>query len=338
MQPQRVAFAAPVRPQQKGYMYVWVSNESENTRVWFDDLKITHRSARVTQATDYYAWGGMMREQATNTLEDYRYGYQGQFAEKNKETGWNHFEMREYDPLIGRWTAVDPEKQYSSPYLGMGNNPIKGIDKKGTRVWFIYSELTLKLGFGPTVGAGAFFQKGTAFDNFGRVHYEISGSFGYSKEFFSTQGYNPETSKNWSLGGDIGAEFGFGVDWSSKGFAESISKWNFKVYSALPVDLSFGDSWFGVDIGASFGAAISSLDVKSVSFLAYTADEIVRATNGDFSSFDSFSLRPTNDGYVLDFVVFGKEQDFNFNSTIEVLKVGEGQYETAGYRSNRTKK
>lgn len=40
-----------------------------------------------------------------------------------------------YDPVIGRWMAVDPSRQFWSGYLGMGNNPINGIDPDG-RDWF----------------------------------------------------------------------------------------------------------------------------------------------------------------------------------------------------------
>src|SRR5690606_20047985 len=43
----------------------------------------------------------------------------------------NHFELREYDPVIGRWIATDPYGQYWSPYIGMGNNPVDGIDADG---------------------------------------------------------------------------------------------------------------------------------------------------------------------------------------------------------------
>ena len=39
-----------------------------------------------------------------------------------------------YDPVIGRWTTIDPERQYASPYLGMGNNPISGVDPDGRRI------------------------------------------------------------------------------------------------------------------------------------------------------------------------------------------------------------
>lgn len=36
-----------------------------------------------------------------------------------------------YDAKIGRWLSVDPRNQYWSPYVGMGNNPIKTIDPTG---------------------------------------------------------------------------------------------------------------------------------------------------------------------------------------------------------------
>jgi RHS repeat-associated protein len=115
-------------------VYVWVSNESENTKVWFDDLKVTHRSSRVTQATDYYAWGNVMRENKSPEDVRYRYGYQGQFAEKDEETGWNHFELREYDAVIGRWLIRDPLREFWSPYLAMGNNPISMTDPRGGQI------------------------------------------------------------------------------------------------------------------------------------------------------------------------------------------------------------
>jgi RHS repeat-associated protein len=72
--------------------------------VWFDDLTITHhQNGVVTQATDYGVWGDVLREQKANSLEQYRYGYQGQFAEKDEETGWSSFELRMFDAIIGRW-------------------------------------------------------------------------------------------------------------------------------------------------------------------------------------------------------------------------------------------
>ncbi|WP_262511704.1 RHS repeat domain-containing protein [Echinicola strongylocentroti] len=47
------------------------------------------------------------------------------------KTGWYDFHARQYDPALGRWFAVDPQNQFISPYLVMGNNPIVGIDPDG---------------------------------------------------------------------------------------------------------------------------------------------------------------------------------------------------------------
>ena len=41
------------------------------------------------------------------------------------------FPLRPYDPATGRWVTVDPYDQFDSPYVGMGNDPISGIDPDG---------------------------------------------------------------------------------------------------------------------------------------------------------------------------------------------------------------
>lgn len=64
-----------------------------------------------------------------NIEGEYRYAYQGQ--EKDPETGMEAFELRLWDARIGRWLTTDPAGQFHSSYLGMGNNPINGIDPVG---------------------------------------------------------------------------------------------------------------------------------------------------------------------------------------------------------------
>lgn len=64
-----------------------------------------------------------------NQQGDYRYAYQGQ--EKDTETGKEAFELRLWDARIGRWLTTDPYRQFDSPYLGMGNNPINFVDPDG---------------------------------------------------------------------------------------------------------------------------------------------------------------------------------------------------------------
>lgn len=64
-----------------------------------------------------------------NVQGDYRYKFQGQ--EKDTETGKEAFELRSCDGKIGSWLTTDPARQYTSPYLGMGNNPITRTDPDG---------------------------------------------------------------------------------------------------------------------------------------------------------------------------------------------------------------
>ena len=42
---------------------------------------------------------------------------------------------RFFDPALGRWHAIDPQDQFDSPYTGLGNNPINGIDPDGEYFW-----------------------------------------------------------------------------------------------------------------------------------------------------------------------------------------------------------
>jgi RHS repeat-associated protein len=105
-----------------------------------DGSAVTDNITTLTAATDYYPFGMEMPGRKYQSSDSYKFGYQGQYAEKDAETGYNHFEARDYDSRLGRWLATDPAGQYWSPYLGMGNNPVSGIDPDGretdTRIIF----------------------------------------------------------------------------------------------------------------------------------------------------------------------------------------------------------
>ena len=55
-----------------------------------------------------------------NLVGDYRYGYQGEFAEKDEETGLNAFQLRMYDSRINRWISPDPLRTVSLAIYGNG--------------------------------------------------------------------------------------------------------------------------------------------------------------------------------------------------------------------------
>jgi len=75
--------------------------------------------------------------------EPYRFGYQGQYAEEETETGWNSFDLRMYDARFGRWLSTDFYSQFASPYLGMGNNPVNSIDSDGGYIYILGGNKTL---------------------------------------------------------------------------------------------------------------------------------------------------------------------------------------------------
>lgn len=65
---------------------------------------------------------------------DYRYGYQGEYSEKEELGGTHSFELRMYDSRIGRWQTPDPAREFHSPYLAMGNIPHMAVDAKGDTI------------------------------------------------------------------------------------------------------------------------------------------------------------------------------------------------------------
>ena len=94
-------------------------------------MTFTNKGFVVAEETDYYPFGEILSKTRDPNAPFYRYGYQGEYSEEDEETGWNQFELRLYDGVVGRWLSVDPMGQYWSPFVGMGNNPVNGVDPDG---------------------------------------------------------------------------------------------------------------------------------------------------------------------------------------------------------------
>ncbi|MBI2271341.1 MAG: hypothetical protein HYU69_13440 [Bacteroidetes bacterium] len=121
-----------------GLLNIYPWNNDATQTVWFDDLTLNFSGtgagiakAEAQSMADYYAHGSLMPGRNYFGSPAYRYGYQGQFAEKDLETGKNSFELRNWDALLGRWSTIDPYGQHHSPYMGMSNNPINFVDPNG---------------------------------------------------------------------------------------------------------------------------------------------------------------------------------------------------------------
>jgi RHS repeat-associated protein len=66
-----------------------------------------------------------------NGNENDRLKFSGKELDEEQGLKKYHFGWRDYNPELGRWNVVDPARQYASPYVYGGNNPIIGYDEDG---------------------------------------------------------------------------------------------------------------------------------------------------------------------------------------------------------------
>jgi RHS repeat-associated protein len=115
-----------------GYVFVYVSNESA-TPVFFDNLELYHTRGRLVEENTFYPYGLKIAALSSKAFDAPKnlYQYQGDYAEFDEESGYNEFELRDYDAQIGRFVQADPYEQFANPYTGMGNDPVNSVDEDG---------------------------------------------------------------------------------------------------------------------------------------------------------------------------------------------------------------
>ncbi len=90
----------------------------------------------IVTKDDYYPFGLRMPGLSYNNgNENDRLKFQSKRLQDYGFWETYYFGWRDYDPELGRWFVVDPARQYDSPYLYGGNNPIVGIEKDGRWFW-----------------------------------------------------------------------------------------------------------------------------------------------------------------------------------------------------------
>jgi RHS repeat-associated protein len=121
-----------------GYLYIWVSNETQGWDVFFDNLSVQYKQGPVLEENHYYPFGLTMAGISDKALKtqyvENKYKYNG--IEYDSTFGIDEYEAhyRDLDPQTGRWWQIDPQTEgyeYISPYASMYDDPPAKSDPLG---------------------------------------------------------------------------------------------------------------------------------------------------------------------------------------------------------------
>jgi len=129
-----------------GYLYIWVSNETQGWDVFFDNLSVQHRQGPVLEENHYYPFGltmqGLSDKAIKTNYAENKFRYNSGTELQNKEfsdgTGLELYEtsFRNFDPQLGRFGQIDPMADmfhFFSAYQYSINNPVRFCDPSGLK-------------------------------------------------------------------------------------------------------------------------------------------------------------------------------------------------------------
>lgn len=120
-----------------GYLYIYVSNETPNIDVFFDNLQVTHTRSPLLEETHYYPFGLVMSgisSKAAGGIINKEKTFQGQRFDDDFGLNWVQFKWRNHDPQIGRFIEIDPLSDkyvYNSTYAFSENKVTGHVELEG---------------------------------------------------------------------------------------------------------------------------------------------------------------------------------------------------------------
>jgi RHS repeat-associated protein len=119
-----------------GYLFVYLSNETKDENVFFDNLAVNHYTGPLVEETHYYPFGLTMAgisSKAAGRLEN-KLKFIHQPLDDDLGLNWYQFKYRNHDPQTGRFVEIDPladKYVHNSTYAYAENRVINGIDLEG---------------------------------------------------------------------------------------------------------------------------------------------------------------------------------------------------------------
>ena len=139
-----------------GYLYIYVSNETQNVNVFFDNLQVTQIRGPLLETTDYYPFGLTMSGISSKAFQSSstdcgcsgnKKGFNGDEIQNEEFSDGSGLELydfnaRTYDQQIGRFIQIDPlaesqGQEVLTPYHFALNNPVTYSDPTGKCPWCI---------------------------------------------------------------------------------------------------------------------------------------------------------------------------------------------------------